>query len=1257
MKLFQRGLSVALALLLAVPAFFGGEAEALTTSNYTPEANNSFLQLTGDGVSGADPVSLLGKSFLLSDIGTMDVSDNDNASWAHAAIALLNRVAGKYFDLDNLLTATTRNAGNRSLLTAYLMRGTKAGPTVDTAIRNEKPLEPVSGVVYIPDLRVTDGADAKGRYIDRIKYALSEGNAVAASLYFTDAYLYESTTQGTFVYDNNISVTGTSMARKAPDHTVVILGWDNKLDGVDEDGNSVDGLRYLRPVTTGTGDNATTSFEEETVMGGFLVQDSLGRNDSFMGGDTYWVSYETILSGAYYIEGIHNANSFPIHSQRVDDDKEPVEKNPLALTYEYDLNGQTGQKPISGQTAYYANVFDLKDGAAALHAVSVFLTGEKNQYEVYLIKDYKKSDNLKLGEDGSIPANWELLAEGTKPLPGYYTLPLIPSDDNVDSTALISGKKFAIIVANTSNGNETVPVQVSGTSTKTGQGFYSSDGTTWTDAGTAAICIKAHAEKDVDIELEGITILDADSEEANTSGNPMEVAPGGTYTLGPTMIPATANDILYGLNEWEATMPYFERDENGWLLAVENEAGEWVAATEEADGTLKALEGTPADRALVWHNGYKIFLPDSIKPVVDGKVPQAPSGWKQNLAWNKETGKSVAVSNYIEQPISINNPATNSAPATLKVSSDATYFDTASTTIVLTATVTKGKKANGKFEKISSEYVPNGTETCAISVVIEAEAVAKVILSRTSHTMKAGGTVTLTAKQQDKDEKAVAARKVTWIIANSSSYADGDDTGYAQYNPRDPYNPSGPVALIDSNGKVTALRDGTCYIYAKAGGQTSEPCELTVTQVNATGVSVSKKKYTISSGTMLTMTANVKPSSASNKRVSWTSEDPTIATIIDPIAGIIEAKEAGITKLIATTDDGAYTAECVLTVSDGPSIVKKGKTVTFSVLGAASKDTVVWEFVPTDSTTVEGNTVTSIETGKAVLTGAKNGIKYKVTGKEVGSGKLTAKVMTTVKDENGNDVKIDVREQSWQIHSAVPISKMQFRDQKNEIVKKLTLCVDENGNYGQEQILTVNLVKPANATMLGFSWTAKKDKAGDDIVKIDDDLPATVDGKVNIKVTALKAGSTKITGVNYNGNKKINISIKVLNYPPSGTITVKSTEVNVVPGKKVTMKGKISGKTYSKDLRYSLYDETGMLISGWDPETGAYIKDVAGELAYLEMRKGKQTGKVITRTLPSGTESGMVKLSVRGTPFTDTGNVVADKVDITINLVPKAKRS
>ncbi|MBP3478014.1 MAG: DUF4465 domain-containing protein [Oscillospiraceae bacterium] len=82
--------------------------------------------------------------------------------------------------------------------------------------------------------------------------------------------------------------------------------------------------------------------------------------------------------------------------------------------------------------------------------------------------------------------------------------------------------------------------------------------------------------------------------------------------------------------------------------------------------------------------------------------------------------------------------------------------------------------------------------------------------------------------------------------------------------------------------------------------------------VAVTGVSLDQQTASVNVGETVTLTATVTPENAADKTVSWTSTDENVATVAD---GVVTGVAAGTATITATTKDGGFTAECVVTVS------------------------------------------------------------------------------------------------------------------------------------------------------------------------------------------------------------------------------------------------------------------------------------------------------------------------------------------------------
>lgn len=121
------------------------------------------------------------------------------------------------------------------------------------------------------------------------------------------------------------------------------------------------------------------------------------------------------------------------------------------------------------------------------------------------------------------------------------------------------------------------------------------------------------------------------------------------------------------------------------------------------------------------------------------------------------------------------------------------------------------------------------------------------------------------------------------------------------------------VATVDKDGKITGVKDGTATITATAAGGKTATTNLVVgAVVPVTGVTLDKTTATVDVGGNVTLNATVAPENATNKRVTWKSSDTSKATVS---GGKVTGVAAGTATITATTDDGAKTATCAVTVN------------------------------------------------------------------------------------------------------------------------------------------------------------------------------------------------------------------------------------------------------------------------------------------------------------------------------------------------------
>ena len=124
------------------------------------------------------------------------------------------------------------------------------------------------------------------------------------------------------------------------------------------------------------------------------------------------------------------------------------------------------------------------------------------------------------------------------------------------------------------------------------------------------------------------------------------------------------------------------------------------------------------------------------------------------------------------------------------------------------------------------------------------------------------------------------------------------------------------VALVDQNGVVTAVAEGTAVItVTTADGGFEASCTVTVVPevTPVTGVTLDRTALSLTVGNSGQLTAAVALAGASSKSVTWSSSNPAVAEV--DAAGKVTAKSAGTAVITVLTADGGFTASCTVTVS------------------------------------------------------------------------------------------------------------------------------------------------------------------------------------------------------------------------------------------------------------------------------------------------------------------------------------------------------
>ena len=302
------------------------------------------------------------------------------------------------------------------------------------------------------------------------------------------------------------------------------------------------------------------------------------------------------------------------------------------------------------------------------------------------------------------------------------------------------------------------------------------------------------------------------------------------------------------------------------------------------------------------------------------------------------------------------------------------------------------------------------------------------------------------------------------------------------------------VATVDFNGRVTAVSPGTATITVTTedGGRTAT-ATVTVNApiIRVTGVSLNIEDYMpLAVGTTKTLIATLSPANATNRSVTWTSSDPTVACVDDN--GVVTAVSAGWANITVTTADGGYTATADVLVTsisiDCPNnSLTVGETITLNASVYPTWLSVSWRSSNSSVATVDawGN-ITAVSAGTTIITATS----------EYG---LESTCIITVAPEIIRPVSISL----------------------NRSATTLTA--------GNTETL-IATVLPENATNRNVTWSSNNNSV------------ATVNN--NGLVTAHAAGTATITATTQDGGLTANSIVTVIAMPTH--IEVQSTPNNMI---------------------------------------------------------------------------------------------------------------
>ena len=298
-------------------------------------------------------------------------------------------------------------------------------------------------------------------------------------------------------------------------------------------------------------------------------------------------------------------------------------------------------------------------------------------------------------------------------------------------------------------------------------------------------------------------------------------------------------------------------------------------ATLTNEGTVTTDGGTFTNNGTINNSGT---LPSNIGG--EGVINHAPTITTDSLPNGTEgTSYSETLAAEGTAPITWSIAEDSSLPDGLNLSSDGTI------------TGTPTAQGESKFTVTATNAC--GSDSQELTITIDAQTnvpVTGVSLNTSTLNLVENETGTLTATVEPSN---ATNKDVTWESSNTS------------------------VATVDATGKVTAIGAGTATITVTTeDGSKTATCAVTVTAatVSVSGVTLNKTALSLTVGDTETLTPTITPDNATNKNVTWSSDDTSVATV--DASGLVTAVARGTAVITATAADGSgASASCTVTVS------------------------------------------------------------------------------------------------------------------------------------------------------------------------------------------------------------------------------------------------------------------------------------------------------------------------------------------------------
>ena len=361
----------------------------------------------------------------------------------------------------------------------------------------------------------------------------------------------------------------------------------------------------------------------------------------------------------------------------------------------------------------------------------------------------------------------------------------------------------------------------------------------------------------------------------------------------------------------------------------------------------------------------------------------------------------------------------------------------------------------------------DGNKTATCTVIVKAIKVKSVTLNKTNLTLGLHSTYELKATVLPND---ASNKSLIWTSSNNK------------------------IVSVDSKGKIKALKEGTATITVKSiDGSKTATCKVVAKLKKVSSIALNKSSLQIKKGKTFKLKVSITPSDASNKSVSYTSDNSKVASVDSK--GNIKAVGLGQATIKVKAKDGSNKSSDmkIVVVPEDKLIDVRKKTYTIYkkaigtiesgkykhiqnfAISNLGKDNEVLYLITVENGNI--NAITYPELSKSQINSLTRTMIYKITKNDINKENNRQRMYLEL---SGHGQAVDLEKNSdifwinanaveprlsndrwWGVHNGImrikytnnnlgskisPLKKIQIKDSNNKPLTHLTPAIDDENN-------------------------------------------------------------------------------------------------------------------------------------------------------------------------------------------------------------------